>query len=114
MTLFDVPAPQRVPVGEHPRSRRDTIPFLSARVEDPPTSVEAAKSLSGKTDKDALELLRRTGIAMTTDQVAAALHAPHRPTVASAMARLHKNGWVVADGNGKSALGRKATKWRAA
>ena len=91
-----------------------TLPFLSARTTDPATSVEAAKQVSGRTDREVLDLLRSTGRALTADQIVAGLDGPrHPPTVVSAISRLRKAGLVVAVGARKSARGRPAITWKA-
>ena len=91
-----------------------TLPLLSARTTDPATSVEAAKQISGRTDRDVLELLRSTGRALTADQIVAGLDGPrHPPTVVSAISRLKNAGLVVAAGEHKSARGRPAITWKA-
>ena len=91
-----------------------TLPFLSARTTDPATSVEAAKQLSGKTDREVLAYLQQAGRALTADQIVAGLDGPrHPPTVVSAISRLRKAGLVVAVGARKSARGRPAITWKA-
>lgn len=112
---FDAPvASSPITLRPYAGRRIETVPFLSARVTDPPTSVDAAKSISCKTDREAFAVLAASGRAMTTDEVVAALDGPRNPpTVASAIARLHKAGHVVPDGEGTSARGRPAIKWKA-
>ena len=116
-TLFDAePRPQHIdPIYLQPRTRRPVEvvepAFLSARISDPETSVEAAKAQTGRTEKAIRELLRAEG-PMTSDQCAARL-GMNPPTVVSAMSRARKAGWVTASGVGESARKCAATIWRA-
>ena len=117
-------AQHRDPIYLQPRRARriETIvepAFLSARISDPETSIEAAKAQTGRTERLILELFRRGGlpfkVGMTDDELAWAMgHGSfHAPTVKSARSRLTKAGLLEDSGTRRpSNRGRQQIAWR--
>ena len=122
-TLFDAePRPQhRDPIYLQPRRARriETIvepAFLSARISDPETSIEAAKAQTGRTERVILAHFERSGLWLTDDELCTQLgNLYHAPTVKTARSRLARAGLLVDSGKrGKSARGRQQIAWRLA
>lgn len=90
-----------------------TRPYLATRTTDPEPSIEAARQLTGKVDRDCWMHLKVTGRHMTCDQIAAEL-GYYPPTVTSAVSRLVRDGFVVRSGDGLSARGNKCGTYRSA
>lgn len=102
-SLFDAPAHTR------------------ARVSDPQTSLDAARSITpGRTERLILDLFHREPHAwfmggMTDDEIAYRLPTCHPPTVKSARSRLAARGFLVDTGVRRpSARGRDQIVWRLA
>ena len=117
-TLFDAePRPQhRDPIYLQPRRARriETIvepAFLSARISDPATSVEAAKTISDRTTRMIRAALR--GGPKTADEIKALpeFRGMYGPTVVSAISR---SGAVDSGSRRPSSRGRDQIVWRLA
>lgn len=82
MTLFDVPAHRvmDIPLGEYAgRARHD----------DPATSVEAAKRITGRTERLILGVMGDS--TWTADELCRALPTVYPPTLKTALSRLHNH-----------------------
>jgi hypothetical protein len=108
LTLFDTSPVQGSDVYLRERGARPVQVArvnLGARLNDPQTSVEAAKQLTGKVDRAVLFHFRCTGRTFTDDQLCAELPEHYAASIKSARSRLTKSGLLRRVGTGVSARG---------
>ena len=83
-----------------------------ARASDPVTSVDAARSITGRAEREVLDLFEATHRGYTDDELCAALPNRFGPTLKSARSRLTNHHLLVDGGSTRpSTRGRDSIVW---